>query len=224
MATVIAMKHKDTGITKDGYYGFSWTTFLFGFFPALFRCDFITFIGGLIITGILGIIAVGITGDFVAIFLSSLIIYLIWAFMYNKYYTRKLLEQGYVFAAGYTENTVAAKALGVELATVPTQEAIKEDEFCSDEELAIPDTCPNCGAKQDPEKLVMNDFMCTKCKFLLPVPCEVIIPEKKTHPEQISIIKKEHEPDTMECPMCAEIIKSKAKKCRYCGYFLVVEG
>ena len=49
MATKVVMKHKDSGILKNGYFGFSWTTLLFGFFPALFRGDFITFIGGFII-------------------------------------------------------------------------------------------------------------------------------------------------------------------------------
>ena len=35
MATRISMRHKESGIMKVGYYGFSWTTFFFGFFPAL---------------------------------------------------------------------------------------------------------------------------------------------------------------------------------------------
>lgn len=104
MATVIAMKHKDTGIMKNGYYGFSWTTLFFGFFPALFRGDFITFIGGFVISVIIALVTFGI---------GAFLIGLVWAFMYNKYFTRKLLERGYVFAGGVGENALAASALGV---------------------------------------------------------------------------------------------------------------
>jgi hypothetical protein len=45
MATKINMLNPDTGLIKTGFYGFSWTTFFFGAFPALFRSDFITFVG-----------------------------------------------------------------------------------------------------------------------------------------------------------------------------------
>lgn len=104
MATKITLKHKDSGIVKDGYYGFSWTTLFFGFFPALFRGDFITFIGGFVISVIIALVTAG----FGAFFIS-----LIWAFMYNKYYTRRLLERGYVLAGSEGDNTMAASALGV---------------------------------------------------------------------------------------------------------------
>lgn len=104
MATRIAMKHKDTGIVKDGFYGFSWTTLFFGFFPALFRGDFITFIGGFVIAVIIAFITMGF---------GAFLISFVWAFMYNKYYTRRLLERGYVFAGSEGDNTLAAAALGV---------------------------------------------------------------------------------------------------------------
>lgn len=104
MAERIPMKHKETGITKDGFYGFSWTTFFFGFFPALFRGDFMTFIGGFVITIIIALLTAGVGAFLVGVF---------WAFMYNKYYTRKLLERGYVFNGGDEKNRLAASALGV---------------------------------------------------------------------------------------------------------------
>lgn len=44
MAHTIRLTHKNSGVLKDGYYGFSWTTLFFGSFPALFRGDFLTFI------------------------------------------------------------------------------------------------------------------------------------------------------------------------------------
>lgn len=37
MATVVMLKHPETGIVTKGFYGFSWTTFFFGCLPALFR-------------------------------------------------------------------------------------------------------------------------------------------------------------------------------------------
>ncbi len=104
MATRIAMKHKETGIMKNGYYGFSWTTFLFGFFPALFRTDFNTFIGGFVVSVIIGVLTHGV-GTFLITFA--------WAFMYNKYYTRKLIERGYVLAGNEADNARAASALGI---------------------------------------------------------------------------------------------------------------
>jgi uncharacterized membrane protein (Fun14 family) len=109
MAKRIALKHKETGIMKDGYYGFSWTTLLFGFFPALFRGDFITFIGGFIIAVIIGIVTLGV---------GAFLISLVWAFMYNKYYTRKLLERGYQLAGSKFDNALAASALGIAMAAV----------------------------------------------------------------------------------------------------------
>ena len=108
MAIRIAMKHKESGIMKDGYYGFSWTTLFFGFFPALFRGDFITFIGGFVVSVIIGVMTFGI---------GALFIGLIWAFMYNKYYTRKLIERGYALAGSEGDNTIAASALGIVIPT-----------------------------------------------------------------------------------------------------------
>ncbi len=107
MATQIAMKHKTSGIIEDGFYGFSWTTLFFGCFPALFRGDFLTFMGAFVILVILAIATMGV-GQFIAMF--------IWAFLYNSFYTKKMLERGYEFAGTSDENEAAAKALDVSLA------------------------------------------------------------------------------------------------------------
>ena len=104
MATKVAMKQHSTGLLKDGYFGFSWTTLLFGFFPALFRGDFITFIGGFVVSMIIGFMTFGV---------GAFLIGLVWAFMYNKYYTRKLLEKGYTFNDSEVVNTQASVAVGV---------------------------------------------------------------------------------------------------------------
>jgi hypothetical protein len=98
------LKHRDSGIIKQGFYGFSWTTLFFGFFPALIRGDFLTFLGGFAVIAVLGAITFGI-GSFIAMF--------VWAFLYNRYYTRKLLEKGYVLSDSESVVTVARARLGL---------------------------------------------------------------------------------------------------------------
>ena len=104
MATTIMLKHRQSGLVKTGFYGFSWTTLFFGMFPALFRGDFVTFIGGFFVLAILGIVSFGI---------GAVLAMLIWAIIYNKYYTRRLLEQGYEFADSDAKISEARLRLGV---------------------------------------------------------------------------------------------------------------
>ncbi len=108
MAKSIQLKHKNSGIMKTGYYGFSWTTLFFGCFPALFRGDFLTFIGIFAVLFLIGFVTFGV-GAFIAMF--------IWAFFYNSYYTKKLLEKGYVFSDFQHINEEAARTLGVSIST-----------------------------------------------------------------------------------------------------------
>lgn len=96
MAQVVMMKDPKSGIIKKGFFGFSWTTFFFGFFPALFRGDLkVAFL-----VCILQFITCGIAG-------------IIWAFIYNKRYTLKLIERGYEFCDTPEKNMAARAALGV---------------------------------------------------------------------------------------------------------------
>lgn len=104
MAKRIALRHKDSGILKDGFYGYSWTTLFFGFLPALFRGDFLTFFGGLVVSIIAALMTLGF---------GPLVINAIWACLYNRYYTRKLIERGYVLAGSEGDNAMAASALGI---------------------------------------------------------------------------------------------------------------
>ena len=110
MAQTVRLTHKDSGIIKNGYYGFSWTTFFFGPFPALCRGDFLTFIGCFVICALIGAATAGI-GSFFAGFA--------WAFFYNGYYTRRLLERGYQFNDAAKTIAEACRKLKVMLPAQP---------------------------------------------------------------------------------------------------------
>jgi uncharacterized membrane protein len=96
MATVVMMKNPKNGLLKKGFYGFSWTLFFWGGLVPLFRGD--------VVMGILLILLYFITGG-----LGTFI----FAFFYNKQYTTKLIEQGYVFADSEARNTLARAKIGV---------------------------------------------------------------------------------------------------------------
>lgn len=105
MAKPITMKNSSTGETKTAYYGFSWTTLIFGFFPALFRADWVSFIGSFVIYFILTA-TTGI-GGFIAM--------LVWAFMYNRHHTLSLINKGFKMNGTAEENKLAAMQLKIEL-------------------------------------------------------------------------------------------------------------
>jgi hypothetical protein len=76
--TSIIFKNPNTGAMKEAPVGFSWTTFFFGFSPALFRGDW----KWAIIMLILAIITFSLSG-------------LVFMFIYNKLYIRDLIGAGY---------------------------------------------------------------------------------------------------------------------------------
>lgn len=96
MAKTVLMRDPATGITKKGFYGFSWTTLFFGGFPALFRGDLV--IGILVIVA--NLLTCGLAG-------------IIWAFIYNKKYTLGLVEKGYQFSDNQENIQQAMQKLGI---------------------------------------------------------------------------------------------------------------
>jgi hypothetical protein len=84
---------------KTGFYGFSWTSLFFGGFPALFRGDVLYGLGALGAGVVFGALSAGFLW---------FVIGLVWAFIYNKNYTHRLLQAGYQFD-DEPDRVVAAK-------------------------------------------------------------------------------------------------------------------
>jgi hypothetical protein len=92
MKMKVNLKNERTGQVRQRKLGFSWTTFFFGFFPALFRGDW---------KWALIIFAVGL----VTLGLSTLV----FMFIYNKLHIRDLLENGYEPADEFSANALRSK-------------------------------------------------------------------------------------------------------------------
>ncbi|MFC9539500.1 DUF2628 domain-containing protein [Lysinibacillus sp. NPDC056959] len=78
------------GLIKEVKVGFSWTTFFFGFIPALFRGDLKWAIIMLILEMVFGTFTFG---------LGAWITGIVFSFIYNKIYIKELIEKGYAPAS-----------------------------------------------------------------------------------------------------------------------------
>ena len=96
MAQKVMMKNPQTGLMKKGFYGFSWTMFLFGFWVPIIRGD----LRGVLLALVIAIFTLGLG-------------FWVWAFFYNKQYTTRLIEKGYQFADNDAINSMARLKLGV---------------------------------------------------------------------------------------------------------------
>jgi hypothetical protein len=79
MATQVIIQHPVNGLTKKGYFGYSWTYLFFGWFVPLIR-------------GELGVAALHLLFTMFTFGLWQLIV----SFLYNKQYMTRMLEKGYV--------------------------------------------------------------------------------------------------------------------------------
>lgn len=98
MATAVMIKHRDSGLVRKGYYGFSWTYLFFGWFVPLFR-------------GELGVAALHLLFSLCTFGLWQLIA----CFIYNRQYMTRQLSHGWVLADSYEANTRAAAVIGMVL-------------------------------------------------------------------------------------------------------------
>ena len=96
MAKRVALIHPQTGVMKSGFYGFSWTFLFFGWFVPLFRGELFIALMHFVIT-----------------ILTAFLWQFIFAFLFNRQYTTRLLEKGYVLNDTEVVNEEARQRLGI---------------------------------------------------------------------------------------------------------------
>ena len=96
MATKVYIQNPHNGLTKSGYFGFSWTYFFFGWLVPLFR-------------GELGVAALHL---FFSIFTFGLW-QIVFSFLYNKQYMTRMLEKGYVLKDSESVMASARAKIGI---------------------------------------------------------------------------------------------------------------
>lgn len=118
---------KKDNLIKKGFVGFSWTTLFFGFLVPIIRGDvrwaIVMFISLYCYYFLVGAIIDGMFPDidkipdddliviFLVVFLGNIIniVNIIIAFVYNKHYTAKLLEDGYEPADEYSRGILRSR-------------------------------------------------------------------------------------------------------------------
>ena len=96
MATSVIIRHTQSGLTRKGYTGFSWTYLFFGRLVPLFRGELSTAALHLLFT----IFTFGLWQ-------------LILCFIYNRQYMTRMLTSGWVLADSETINDLARAKLGI---------------------------------------------------------------------------------------------------------------
>ncbi len=124
---VATINLKKDNLIKKGFVGFSWTTLFFGFLVPIIRGDvrwaIVMFISLCCYYFLVGAIIDGMFPDidkipdddliviFLVVFLGNIIniVNIIIAFVYNKHYTAKLLEDGYEPADEYSRGILQSR-------------------------------------------------------------------------------------------------------------------
>ncbi|ASS67783.1 MULTISPECIES: hypothetical protein [unclassified Paenibacillus] len=97
----IRLKNAAGGV-KEAKVGFSWTTFFFGFFPALFRGDLKWAVIMFVASAAVGIFTLGF---------GAWVPGIIFSFIYNKMYIKELLEKGYQPADQHSQTELQTKGI-----------------------------------------------------------------------------------------------------------------
>ena len=96
MASKVMIQHPANGLTRTGFYGFSWTYLLFGWWVPLIRGELVVAALHLIFT----VLTIGIWQIIVA-------------FLYNKQFMIRMLEKGYVLKDSEHVMSAARAKLGI---------------------------------------------------------------------------------------------------------------
>lgn len=100
----VNLTNETTHQFKQTKVGFSWTTFFFGFWPALFRGDWKWFLIQLAVEIVMGVWSFGIGSGVVGI---------IFSFFYNKLYINDLIAKGYKPSDKSSSDALLAKGFTV---------------------------------------------------------------------------------------------------------------
>lgn len=92
----VLLKHQQSGVTKAGYVGYSWTYLLFGWFVPIFR--------GEIGVGVLHLILTAVTFGLFQLFMP---------YLYNKQFMTRLLVNGWQLNDSEEVNRLARLKLGI---------------------------------------------------------------------------------------------------------------
>src|SRR5207253_8329723 len=97
MATLVYLNNPTNNLVAKAYVGFSWTSLFLGPWPLLFRNEWGFFLVFIAVYIVVGAFTLGI---------GSLILGLVWAFIFNKWHMKRLIEPGY--AIDVTKNRAPA--------------------------------------------------------------------------------------------------------------------
>ena len=93
--------HPDREVVRIAPIGFSWTTLIFGGFPALFRGHFLA--------------AVAI---FITTIVTSGLAALVFPFFYNKWYVKSLVKKGYLVSSVQGDFSIISSGFKYDLPTM----------------------------------------------------------------------------------------------------------
>lgn len=103
MAEKFLMKNESTGQIKPTFLGYSWTMLIFNGFAPLFRGDFLSF---LILFGI-NILVIFLSPNILFYWIINGLPAFIFSFIWNKFYTNRLIKKGFIFADSEEKNAYA---------------------------------------------------------------------------------------------------------------------
>ena len=126
MATKLMLTNPANGLTKKGYFGFSWTYLFFGWWVPLFRGEISTAILHLVIT----LFTCGIWQ-------------IIFSFFYNKQFMTRALENGYVLNDNEPLMAKARYSLGIANA----QPVSKKCPSCGEDVRLTAKLCKHCKSE-----------------------------------------------------------------------------